>query len=216
MLQLTPTPAQIDLYAKYGSSGVAPIYGAGCLHKPRLMLVFMNPTGRNVSSIPTWPGLRAPWLGIKKTWVMLATLGLIDAKAIDPIRYIKPAAWTPEQAHALYAHVAAEGLYITNLAACTQPDARHLPDRVFKDYLPTFMAEVQAVQPQHIVTFGNQVSSVVLQRLISVSQYQGYQYEELCLHGQAYRVYPTWYPVGQGQRNITKAIARLQAIINNA
>ena len=79
---------------------------------------------------------------------LLSDLGLIDDEY-------------PEAAIALYEHVAVRGLFITNLASCTQPDARHLPDAVFRDYLPIMYDEILKANPRRIITFGNQVSSIL-------------------------------------------------------
>ena len=68
-LQLTKTHAAIDrLHKKCGDANFAPIYGTGCTKSPKLVLVFMNPTARNVSARYEWTGMRAPWAGLKQTW----------------------------------------------------------------------------------------------------------------------------------------------------
>jgi len=199
-LQSAPSAKEKALHKRYGHSSLQMIRGAGKLHRPDLMLVFMNPTARNVSADPAWRGLRAPWLGVKKIWNLLADLGLIDEEY-------------PEDADALYEHVADRGLFITNLASCTQPDARHLPDAVFRDYLPVIYDEISKLNPRRIITFGNQVSSVLLQQPISVSAYTGSAFETLELGGRRFKVYPSYYPVGQGQRNMPKALARIRSLI---
>jgi len=62
----------------------------------------------------------------------------------------------------LYRHLAAQSIYITNLAKCTQTDAAALKDYVFKEYLPLMHEEISSIKPDKIITFGNQVSSVLL------------------------------------------------------
>ncbi|MCL4405993.1 MAG: uracil-DNA glycosylase family protein [Patescibacteria group bacterium] len=165
----------------------------------------MNPTARNLSSTPDWSGLRAPWIGVEKIWRMLSDLKLIDYAMV-------PSEWNERSAKKLYDHVAERKLYITNLATCTQPDARHLPDAVFREYLPLVYEEIKILRPNKIITFGNQVSSIFLKKTVSVSLYSGVKSELLSIHGSPYRVYPTYYPVGQGQRNIQKAARRIRAI----
>lgn len=211
-LQLRLTGEDARLHALYGAPECAGIYGAGCLQEPEIMLMFMNPTARNISSKVTWNGIRAPWLGVRNTWKLLAALGLIDQEQVEKVLDLHPDEWTETVAQGLYEHVAAKKLYISNLASCTQVDARSLPDSVFRAYLPQSHKEILTIKPKKIITLGNQVSSILLQRPISVSRYVSTEYETLSLEGDDFKVYPTYYPVGQGQRNMDKAIARIQAV----
>jgi len=52
------------------------IYGAGKIENLKVLLVFMNPTAKNISAGKDWKGLKAPWLGTKHVWRLLSTLGL--------------------------------------------------------------------------------------------------------------------------------------------
>jgi uracil-DNA glycosylase len=125
---------------------------------------------------------------------------------------MKSAEWTPAFAHHLYQTIADQRVYVTSLGKCSQVDARPLPNSVFRAYLDQMYAEIVALQPAAIVTFGNQVSSIFLQKKISVSQYAGIEHEIALIQGQSFLVYPTYYPVGLGMRNIDKAIERLHGI----
>ena len=214
-LQWQPTGAEKDLQKQYGHGGLESVYGGGKLSNPDLMLMFMNPTARNVSTVPTWEGIRTPWIGTRHTWKLLSTLGLIDADIAKKFVALKPEEWNASAAERLYTHVADRGLYITNLAKCTQADARHLPDTVFRAYLPHTYGEIAVVRPKKIIAFGNQVSSVLLQKPISVSAYTQKEFEDLSIGGDTFEVYPTYYPVGQGQRNMPKAIERITAVIRD-
>lgn len=60
--------------------------------------------------------------------------------------------------------------FLTNLGKCTQIDARALPDSVYKEYLQLLKQEFNIINPKVIILFGNQVSSIVLDERISVSQ----------------------------------------------
>ncbi len=213
-LQITPISSlEKQLHKSYGHSGIEVVRGAGKLHQPELMLVFMNPTTRNVSSSPKWKGLRAPWIGTKQVWQMLIQLKLLKEESVSDIYKLKPEGWTESDALSLYSHIADQSIYITNLASCTQPDARPLKNEIFRDYLPLLRKEIQIIQPKKIITFGNQVSSILLQKTISVSNYLGVESENLVIDGDVFKVFPTYYPVGQGQRNMPKAIKRIQLII---
>jgi DNA polymerase len=120
--------------------------------------------------------------------------------------------WTEKFAEKLYEELAAKKVYITNLAKCTQIDARPLKDNVFKDYLAYTLKELVLLEPKHIITFGNQVSSILLDKAIKVSEYPPGKYEKLSIKNKVYKVYPTFYPVGQGTRNMPQAIKNIQKI----
>jgi hypothetical protein len=49
---------------------------------------------------------------------------------------------------------------------------------------------------------------------ISVSLYTGTDAENFRAGKHATSVYPTYYPVGQGQRNLPLALARIRAILS--
>ena len=93
-------------------------------------------------------------------------------------------------------------------------DARPLKNDVFKDYLQNTLEEIYLVNPSHIISFGNQVSSILLGKNIKVSEYKGNESQPLNIKGKMFNVYSAYYPVGQGMRNIGKAIERIKNIVN--
>lgn len=206
-------PIYDQLQSKFWDSKFSPIYGGGCTQNPELCFVFMNPTARNVSSNLERKGLKAPRIGTKQTRKMFYDLWLLSEKLFQKTR-IHPSEWTEEFAVELYTYFKEQKIFITNLAKCTQADAHALKDSVFKEYLPYMHEELFLLNPKHIITFWNQVSSVLLQKPISVSQYQGDVHEELKIWSSDFRVYPCRYPVGQGYRNIEKAKERIQSILS--
>lgn len=200
------------LQAEYGDRNLFPAYGAGCIDHPLICFIFMNPTARNVATGADWNGMRAPWVGTKNIWKLLSALNLIEPSDFETIQAMKPHDWTADFVLSLYQSLADKKVYITNLGKCTQLDARALPDKVLRVYLEHIYAEVVALQPKHIVTFGNQVSSIFLQEKVSVSQYQDMS-AQVEISDQLFTVYPTYYPVGLGMRNIGKAIDRIATIL---
>lgn len=215
-MQLTELFAKFDqLHEIYGDQDLTSIYGAGQTNNPDICLIFMNPTARNLASSRSWHGLKAPWLGTKNIWRLLYKLGLFDnARLLEQIETLKPNEWTEEFTDQVYRQVSKESLYITNIAKCTQSDAKHLPDKIYKEYLPLMLEELALIKPRAIVTLGNQVSSVLLQKPISVSRYTNDEYEYLQLSDTfLLKVYPTYYPVGQGMRNLPKAIERIKKVV---
>lgn len=213
-LQLTELTKEFDLLQeKHGASDLCSVYGAGCTHHPELMFIFMNPTGRNVTSILEWKGLRAPWLGTKNVWRIFNNLNTFSLESYSAIQLLKPQEWTIDFCNQIYIQIAAKKFYLTNLAKCTQIDARPLKDSVFKEYLALMLKEIDIVKPKKIITFGNQVSSVILGKKISVSNYSNDEYETIAIANTAYKVFPTYYPVGQGTPNMPKAIERINIIL---
>lgn len=213
-MQVTELHKDIDaLQALYGDASLQAVYGAGCIEKPEAMLMFMNPTAKNVSSSKSWKGLRAPWLGTKNIWSLLHTLDLISEEQHARTQTLKANEWTEEYSEAVYGSLKEKGIYVTNLAKCTQLDARPLKDDVFRQYLDLMKREIALIQPKRIITFGNQVSSILLNTPIRVSSYSGTEQEEFAMGDTVYPVYPTYYPVGHGRMNQPQAIARMTAIL---
>lgn len=210
MQQVTQLHKEYDkLQLKYGDPTLSCIYGAGCIENPDIMFIFMNPTGRNISSIPSWEGLRAPWIGTKQVWDIFENLGLLQSHIYLKIKNIKSQEWDCDFANVVYEDIQNHSVFITNLGKCTQVDARPLHNSVFKDYLKLMYKEIEIVNPKKIITFGNQVSSILLGKSIRVSNYS--DNEKDILNG--YEIYPTYYPVGQGRRNMPLAIERIKKVL---
>ena len=200
------------LQKKYGSKKHHSIYGAGKISNPDILFLFMNPTAKNLSADPNWKGLRAPWIGTKNIWKMFRALNLLDEKIFNKIDN-KENIWNENFSENLYSQLSKKSLYITNLAKCTQIDARALKNEVFKNYLQNTLEEIYSVNPALIISFGNQVSSILLNKNIKVSEYSNGQSEILTIKDKKFRVHPVYYPVGQGMRNLHKAIKRIKNII---
>lgn len=198
----------------HGAKKLKPIYGAGCIGNAKIMLIFMNPTARNVSCRAGWRGIRAPWLGTKNIWKLLFRFGYLSDKNFQLTQELKPTGWSKNFAQQVYRELAHNKIYVTNLAKCTQSDARSLKDDIFKQYLEILCEEILQINPQRVITFGNQVSSILLHKSIKVSQYKGAQKEILNLKNRKFDVYPVYYPVGQGMRNMPLAIKRIDKIIH--
>jgi len=205
-------PHRQKLQKKHGEKSLFAIHGAGCIDKPDICFVFMNPTGKNISSTKHWKGIRAARLGTKNVWKIFLASNIISQKTFQYIQILKTNERTEEFAEKLYAEIAEKKIYITNLAKCTQIDARPLSDKVFKDYLACTLEELAILQPKHIITLGNQVSSVLLEKNIKVSEYKPGQYEILTIKNKEYRVYPVFYPVGQWTRNMPQAIKSIKKV----
>lgn len=212
-MQLEDLKAEYDkLQVKYGAKELTSIYNGGCTENPDICFVFMNPTGRNVASDPNWKGRRSPWIGTKNIWKLFYKIGLLDEKIYESIMEKKPNEWNEEFADLVYANVEKNKYFITNLGKCTQVDARVLPNSVYSEYLDLLYKEIEIVNPKIIITLGNQVSSIILDKNISVSQCRKQNFLKK-IEGKEYKVYPVYYPIGNGMMNIDKAIEDLKFIL---
>ena len=202
------------LQNKYGDKSLDSIYNGGCENNPDICFVFMNPTGRNRASKKEWLGRKSPWIGTKNIWKLFYDVGLVDDGIYEEIRSKKPKDWDYEFADKVYEMVTNKKVFITNLGKCTQIDARPLPDEVLKKYLKLLYKEFEIIKPRVIITFGNQVSSIVLNKKISVSENRKVSHE-LVINKGKYKVYAVYYPVGNGIFNIDKSIEDIKWIIDN-
>ena len=202
------------LQLKYGDKSLDSIYNGGCTNNPDICFVFMNPTGRNIASSKSWHGLKSPWIGTKNIWDLFAALDLIDKDIYSQIKSIKGKEWTPAFAETVYENVIKHKCFITNLGKCTQIDARPLPDSVYKKYLHLLEKEISIINPKVIILFGNQVSSIVLNEKISVSQSRKQEYIKT-IDEKDYKCYAVYYPIGNGRFNIDKSIEDIRWIIKN-
>lgn len=202
------------LQRKYGAKELNSIYNGGCTENPDICFVFMNPTGKNPSSLKTWQGIKSPWLGTKNIWDLFYNLDLMDKEIYEEIKKKKGSEWTPTFAEYVYNDVTKHKYFITNLGKCTQVDARPLPDSVYKEYLELLKREIEIINPKVIILFGNQVSSIVLEEKISVSLCRKKEFIRE-INGKEYKFYSVFYPVGKGRFNIDKSIEDIKWIMEH-
>lgn len=194
---------------KYGDKKLDAITFGGCKENPDICFVFMNPTGRNIASSKEWTGIKSPWIGTKNIWYLFFEVGLIKEETYQKIKSLKAKEWTKEFAEEVYKELENKKIYITNLAKCTQIDARGLKDEIYIKYLKLFYKEMKIVNPKKIILFGNQVSSIVLNKKISVSNVRKQEFEF-----KNNKYYSVFYPVGNGFFNIDKSIEDIKYIMN--
>lgn len=206
-------PIYDKLQLKYGAKELHSIYNGGCTKNPDICFVFMNPTGKNLSSSFEWTGIRSPWITTKTIWGLFYDLGLLDEDIYLEIRRIRGKDWTPEFAVEVYESITKHKVFITNLGKCTQIDARPLPDSYYKEYLELLEKEISIINPKYIVLFGNQVSSIVLGKKITVSTVRRQEFIKN-IDGKDYKFYSVFYPVGNGRFNIDKSIEDIKFVLD--
>lgn len=201
------------LQLEYGEPTLSSIYNGGCEKNPDVCFVFMNPTGKNIASTKEWKGRRSPWIGTKNIWKLFYRIGIIDRDLFDNIKSKKACEWTEEFADLVYKEIENKKVFITNLGKCTQIDARPLPDRVLKEYLELLYKEIEIINPKKIIVFGNQVSSIFLNKKICVKSVRRQEFK-MKIGDKEYPVYSVFYPIGNGMRNIDLAVEDLNYILN--
>lgn len=80
-----------------------------------------------------------------------------------------------------------------------------MPDSTYKEYLSLLEREIEIINPKVVILFGNQVSSIVLNEKISVSQCRKKLFQK-DINGKKYNCYSVFYPIGNGRFNIDKSI----------
>ena len=73
-------PIYDKMQLQYGAKELHAITNGGCIDNPRVCFVFMNPTGRNVASLPDWKEIHSPWIGTKNVWKLFYRLGLMEER----------------------------------------------------------------------------------------------------------------------------------------
>lgn len=202
------------LQKKYGAKELSSIYNGGLEENPDICFVFMNPTGRNVASTKEWKGRKSPWIGTKNIWDLFYAVDLLDEELYHEIKRKKGSEWDEEFADIVYSDVEKHKYFITNLGKCTQVDARPLPDSVYKEYLNLLYKEFEILKPKVIILFGNQVSSIVLDQKISVSEVRKKCFQKK-IKKETYQFYSVYYPIGNGRFNIDKSIEDIKWIIEH-
>lgn len=203
-----------NLQRLHGDKNLSAIYGAGCIRNPDLMMVFMNPTAKNISASKDWAGIHAPWLGTKNIWRIFTEIGRLSKITYLKTQKFKASGWTEKFCEQLYSDISKNKVYITNFSKTTQADARHLPNKHYREYLDLLKKEIEKVKPKKILSFGNQISSILLSRQVKVSEFEA-NFELLILPGdKKVEIYPVYYPVGQGMRNMQKSISLIKKIMS--
>jgi hypothetical protein len=200
----------------YGNHTLDAISGAGKTKSPKLALVFINPTHRNVSTRKEWTGLKAPWIGCSNIWNLFADAGLIDDSINKEIQHAKTS-WSYKFTDKVYSHVAEKNLYITNIVKWAGLDAK-LPERAKIDmYLPLLIEELTLLDPQRIIAFGQLTFDALLRSLeLEKAKFSEMNEKTLDTNRLEYvnskigSIVPCYFPVGQGIKNKDKAVEILK------
>ncbi len=166
------------------------------------MLVFINPTVGNMTAHADWPGRRFPFAGKPKLWQILAEAGWVRADLPDEFARFGP---TPALVECLADEARRRGLYLTNAVKCVDLGS-NLPAQARVAQGWSILAhEIALVRPRHIVAFGQipfrQLTAAAI-RLSDVLWEAEHgvlrSYPSHPIDGQAYPVFPCYFPTGRG------------------
>lgn len=180
--------------------------------KPKLMLILVNPTHRNLSSAPGYQGPRFPFIGVRQFWKVLAAGGLINKKITDflPLK----SAWDDKHTEQLQRELIKNKLYLTNVVKCCYSHSAYPKPKVIAEQLKILAEEIRIVKPKKIIAFGALVYKVLTGENIKFSDYwaTGHQREVVAenISGLNIPVVPVYFPIGRG--NPKKAAAVLNKI----
>jgi uracil DNA glycosylase superfamily protein len=195
-----------------GPEGPLPdVYSGGCVDRPAMALVFVNPTYRNQSARERWDGDRAPFIGLRRVWRFLASCGLLPSEVVESLP--RDGAWMRRDAAHLYRAVSDAGIYVTNLVKACSVDSEMPRPREAREWLPLLRAELDIVLPHTVVPMGAMVSSLVVGSPVRLADHADIQNSfdaGLQMSGHAAQVIPCYFPVGRG--NPTSARSILSAL----
>jgi hypothetical protein len=176
--------------------------GGGWTTQPTLMLVFINPTVRNITAHAAWDGVRFPFAGKPKLWGILATAGLVGADLPERIAAL---GHTPEMVELLVDETRHHRLYLTNAVKCVD-NGSNLPgsERIHAAWA-FLQAEIALVQPRYIVAFGLIPFRVLTGSTVRLSDHLWDAQHGRCtffsshpIAGRTYPVFPCYFPTGRG------------------
>jgi hypothetical protein len=134
------------------------VWSGGQVSRPRLAMVFVNPTMRNQAAKEGWPWeYSAPHVGVRRMWRYLESCGMVDEVELPGDGY-----WGPADAERVYGAAADAGLYITNLVKACRSTAAMPTAGLARGWLELLLAELAVVKPEYVVTMGGLVTSLVL------------------------------------------------------
>ncbi len=188
------------------------ILGAGKIKNPKLMIVFINPTSRNISSNKDWKGLRFPFIGRRSPWNIFEKVGWIDQNLFEEIKSNENK-WSYEFAKKVSLYLSKKGLYLTNIVKCTGKDATLPSISKIKSQSNLFELEIKIVNPEIIVSFGLLPTKSLLKSDVKMSKlytdvikYKA-QFYDIRIGNKTFKVFPCYYPIGRG--NPKKAVEML-------
>lgn len=184
------------------------IHGFGVLN-PKLMLILVNPTYRNLSSDPKYKGVRFPFIGVRQFWKVLADGGLIDEKVAHelPLREY----WGGEHTEQIKQELIRNKLFLTNVVKCCYNHSAYPDRKAVKDQIKMLADEIRIVNPKRIVAFGGLVYKTLTGKNVKLSEYWNSRRtgkSREIVSGLNIIVEPCYFPIGRGNPKKSAEIIR--------
>ena len=193
----------VETAARFGPEWVdlPAVGGGGCSSRPKIALVFINPTARNQSASERWPGERAPFVGLSRIWRVLSQAGIVAPDLL--LDMLPDGSWTVPFATQFYQSVAAHGLYVTNLVKACRRDATLPSVRMARAFAPALVDELSVVQPDVVVAMGGLVGTVLGGSPVALEdEYRWFvesgRLRERSIVGSDLRLLSVYFPIGRG------------------
>lgn len=202
----------------FPDNDLMPILGGGQEKNPKLMIVFINPTFRNISSDKDWQGPRFPFIGRKRPWREFHKANLFDDELIKYIEH--SSCWSHDFTYKVLQFLKKNGLYLTNIVKNTRYNADLPKADQINLYLPIFKKEIELVSPEYIIAFGLIPINALLKEKIKLSEYyklvnkkNSLIFYKTKINSKTFKLIPCYYPIGRG--NPGKAIKILKILKNS-
>lgn len=180
-----------------------PIPAGGRLKSPDIVLVFINPTARNISSNKSWIGPRFPFLGTNQVWRVLSNAGLLPGE----FSKIKKEDWTVAFARGLERTLKKRKIALTNLCKGTKPDGRNPGKEEIKEGAAELFREIEKMRPRAIVAMGLIPFEALSGERIKLKDSAGKLFRAR-VSGRTYPLYPCYFPVGRGNPKKAESVLR--------
>jgi len=190
-------------FCKTGRNQLQHIHGYGAM-SPKLMLILVNPTYRNLSSDPEYRGDRFPFIGVRQFWKVLAGSGLIGKKVAYGLPQRKD--WIGKHTEQVKKELVKNRLFLTNIVKCCYNHSAYPSKNVIENQLELLAEEIKIVKPKVIVAFGGLVFKTLTEKSIKLADYWSGPLDKSTevVSGLGIPVMPCYFPIGRG--NPRKAI----------
>lgn len=183
------------------------IHGYGAMN-PKLMLILINPTYRNLSSDPKYRGARFPFIGVRQFWKVLAEGGLMDRNVAFglPTR----GEWSNRHTEQIKKELIKNKLFLTNIVKCCYNHSTYPDKNVIKNQLKLLAEEIRIVKPKKIMAFGGLVYKTLTGKSIKLVDYWNGPQEQVVevISGLGISVMPCYFPIGRGNPRKAAEILR--------